>query len=358
MIDAFIIAIFAVFLAYQSSKEKKHSYCLLMAFILLTLFLSLGYYWGNDVTTYEEWYQSFVSSEVSWWDFSNYDSFTQHDYGFILINLLCKPFGFWGMRAIIFVFENAIIYNFVKKHVDKKYYWLAIFIYVFNPNFWVLGSSMMRQWLAMCIVLYGTEFLLKKRYVAFTLFVFIASSIHSSALICLSFIPLFNVQKKPTTTKVVFFISLIVLYWIFSPIFIGYVEFFLKAEELYLGYTETQGSFGITSVGRLLLYTVLLFYAVKTKQRDSFFNWIVMLYSLILPLLSLGELSSRLGYYFSLFTLGVYPLHMNNTQLPQKTRYIVIAIVCAYLIYSFIIFFQSPTYSRYFGTYHTIIGRV
>lgn len=358
MKEAFFTAFIAVLIAYVGSKGKRPSFSLLLSFIILTTFLSLGYYWGNDVQTYEDWYQGFVSSGVAWWDFSNYDSFTQHDYGFILLNLLCKPFGFWGMRAILFVFENAIIYNFVKRHVDKKYYWLAVFIYVFNPYFWVLGSSMTRQWLAMCIVLFGTDYLLREKYLYYILFVILASSVHITALICLLFIPLCVLHKNPSTNKVVLFIILIVFYWILSPVFIDYVELYLKTEEMFLSYTDIHGTVGVSSIGRLLIYTLLLFYSVKSKQRDNLFNWIIMLYCLVLPLLYLGELSSRLSLYFTLFTIAIYPLFMNNPKLPRKRKTIIVAIVCSYLVYNFVVFFQSPTYFKYFGVYRTIIGNL
>ena len=210
MINAFITALFAVFLAYLSRREKNHSYFLLLAFVLLTSFLSLGYYWGNDVPTYEEWFESIANSGVPWWDFSSYNTFYLHDYGFALFYLICKPLGFWGMRAVAFIIENAIIYRFIVKHVDRQYYWLAVFVYVFNPFFWALGSSMMRQWMAMCIVLYGADFLLEKKYIKYVVCVLIAASIHVSSMICLLLVPLSFLQQKPTKNRIVLFISVIV----------------------------------------------------------------------------------------------------------------------------------------------------
>lgn len=356
MIKAFITALLAVFLAFLSRREKNHSYFLLLAFVLLTSFLSLGYYWGNDVPTYEEWFESITNSGVPWWDFSSYDTFVLHDYGFVFIYLICKPLGFWGMRAVVFIIENAIVYRFIIKHVDRRWYWLAVFIYVFNPNFWALGSSMMRQWMAMCIVLYGADFLLEKKYIKYVVCVLIAASIHVSSLICMLLLPLSFLQQKTNIKRVVAFISIIVAYWILSPIFIDYVGLFLRAEELYMDYTDIHGSVGISNVGQLIIYTLLLYSSVKTKQRDGLFNWIVMLYSLILPLLSLGELSSRLGLYFTLFSIGIYPLYMGNPNIQKSQKTIIVTIVCAYLIYSFFVFFTSSTYNKYFGTYNTLIG--
>lgn len=358
MIQAFITAFFSVFLAYIGRREKNHSYFLLLSFVILTLFLSLGYYWGNDVVTYENWFEGFEKSSVSWWNFSQYDSFTQKEYGFIFVNLLFKPLGFWGMRAALFVIENAIIYSFIVKHVERRWYWLAVFIYVFNTNFWVLSSSMMRQWLAMCIVVLAVDFLLKKKYLLFTLFLVFAISIHFSAAVCLFIIPLLIFRKKASKVSIYIYGFFLALYYLLLPFVSDYIILYLKTEELYTDYLYEQDSMGISNVLFMLIYTIIMYYAVKTKQKDFFLAIIVMLFGLILPLPSLGELSARLGYYFTVFTIGTIPMFMNNTGINKNIRTWTIAFVCLYYIYMFVLFFQSPTWIKSYGTYQTIIGKL
>lgn len=358
MIPALVTAIIAVFLAYLDGRVKYHSYYLLFAFILLTVFLSLGYYWGSDVENYELWYKNFESSSFLWWDFSQYDIITNKEPGFVCINLLCKPIGYWGMRAVLFVIENTIIYSFIKKHVDKKWYWLAVFVYVFNPNYWVLSSSMMRQWLAMCVVLLGVIFLLRNQYIMFTLLVVLATSFHLTAIICLIILPLSFFQRKATKITIIVFFILLGLYYFLSPLFKDYIALYLKTEDLYMYSTQNKGSFGITSILLMTIYTIVLYYAVKTKQKNSILCWIVMLYGLVLPLLSLGELSSRLSYYFTICTIVTFPLFMGNTLIDKKVRMGVIGTVCLLYFYHFYIFFHGPTWSQSYGTYETLIDKI
>ena len=358
MIAAFVVAIIAVLLAFMCRREKQHSYLLLLSFVILTLFLSLGYYWGNDVVTYEKWFDSFENSGVSWWNFTQYDSFIQTEIGYICINLLCKPLGFWGMRALLFTIENAIIYAFIIRHVERRWYWLAVFIYVFNPNYWVLSSSMMRQWLAICVVMLSVEFLIRNKYIIFTLFVVLAFLFHLSAIICLILLPLSMFQKNATKKTIISFFIFLFFYYLLSPSFINYIGLYLQSEELYMGYTDTHGSFGISSVLIMFIYTIVLYYAVKTKQHDSLFSWIVMLYGLVLPLLSFGELSARLSYYFAIFTIGSFPLFIGNSEIRIQYRVWITAIVCMLYLYNFILFFQSPTWVDSYGTYQTIIGKL
>lgn len=359
MISAFFTALFAVFFAFIGRKEQNHSYYLLTSFIILTTFLSLGYYWGNDVVTYEIWYDSFVESGISWWDFSQYESFTQKEYGFICINLLLKPFGFWGMRAVLFILENLIVYWFIKTHVNRKWYWLAVFIYVFNPNFWVLSSSMMRQWLAICIALLSVTCLERRKFIPYILLTLIAFSIHFSALITLVFLPLSFLQKKNSKSSFAILVGCLIVFWILSPLFIDYVVLFLRTEDFYhLGYMDTHGGVGITSVIFLLINTFVLYCSVKYKQHNNLACWIVILAALVMPLVAYGELISRIGFYFSVFTIAAYPLFMENTKVDWQYKNAVLSIIVLYNLYMFFLFFNSPIWIKSFGTYKTLIGNL
>ena len=354
MIEAFTVATIAVFLAFLNRREKKHSRFLFLAFVLLTAFLSLGYYWGNDVAKYEERFEYYSNSGIALFDFSQYGFIALKELGFVFINLLCKPIGFWGMRAVLFILENAILYYFIVKHVDRKWYWLAVFVYVFNPNFWVLSSSMMRQWLAICIVVLATDFLLRNKKIAFVLLVLLASTVHITALICLGFLPLYAIQRKPSKNTIGLFLIVLLLYYLLSPIFIDSLATFLVEEDFYMGYTSQKGTVGITGIGRMVIYFALLYTAVGSEQKDKFLNYVVLLYGFVLPLLSFGELSSRLGFYFLIFTIAVYPLFMNNPKVKSVPKTVVVSIVCAYLLYLFNWFFHSPTYQSAFGNYTMI----
>lgn len=359
MIAALITSIIAVLLAYLGGSEKQHSFFLLTAFAILTTFLSLGYYWGSDVSTYELWFQEFENSGVSWWEFSQYDRFIQREVGYICINLLCKPLGFWGMRAVLFLIENIIIYWFIKTHVNKKWYWLAVFVYVFNPNFWVLSSSMMRQWLAICVVLLSVMHLEKKRIIPYILLTLLAFSIHFSALVTLVFVPLSILQKKNSMQSFFTLIAGLIVFWILSPLFIDYVVLFLKTEDFHqLGYMDTHGGVGISSVSFLLIYTFILYSSVKAKQQNNLACWIVILAALVMPLVAYGELISRIGFYFSVFTIAAYPLFMENTKVDRLAKNAVVLIIVLYEIYMFFLFFNSPIWIKSFGTYKTLIGNL
>lgn len=69
----------------------------------------------------------------------------------------------FSLVIVLTAFEISVYYWFIKKYIPKEWYWFAVFIYVFNPNFMLTQSSMMRQTLAMCIVLLSIPYIYKKR---------------------------------------------------------------------------------------------------------------------------------------------------------------------------------------------------
>ena len=351
MIEASITAVIAVLFAYFGGFEKKSHYWLLLAFLLLTTFLSLGYYWGNDVSRYEQRFEYYNKSGIDLFDVSQYGFIALKEMGYVFINILCKPLGFWGMRAVLFIIENAILYFFIVRHVERKWYWLAVFVYVFNPNFWVLSSSMMRQWLAICIIVFSVDFLLRKKYLIFSLFVVIASTIHVSSFVCMLFLPLAMVNRVSSKNSIATFVVVLLLYYVLSPVFIGYLADFLTKEEFYMGYTSRRGSVGIASVVHLFIYLYLFSVAVSTKQNDTLLNRIVLLYGFVLPLLSFGELSSRIGFYFTIFTIVIYPTFMNNKAANPLVKMTVVIVVCAYLLYLYFLFFNGQTYHEAYWNY-------
>lgn len=354
MIAAFFTAIVAIVLAYIGGFEKKHHYSLTLAFVLLTVFLSLGYYWGNDVEHYEERFLNYTSSGISPFNFSEYDIMARSEFGFVLINLLCKPIGFWGMRAILFSVENAIILYFIIKHVDKKWYWLAVFVYVFNPDFWVLSSSMMRQWLAICLCLLSADFLSRGKIIRYVLLVLLASTIHQTALVCFLFLPLYFVSRKASVGMVVAFVLGLLFLFVFSSYFRDYIELWINVGEVYSVYSNETTGVGITAIGRLIIFIILLYLAIKQHSREAFFNWMVLLYSITLPLLSYSQLASRIGLYFTIGTITVYPSFGSVIKVDKVYKHALLLVVCVYLLYMFYIFFNSPTYQSSFYNYRII----
>ena len=144
------------------------------------------------------------------------------------------------------------------------------------------------------------------------------------------------------------------IYFILSPLFISSLADFLTHEDLYLGYTFHQGKVGISALGRMAIFIILLYAALRINAKDKLINWIVLLYGFVLPLLNYGELSSRIGFYFTIFTIVAYPSFMNNSKINTQIKTVIIGMVCVYLLYMFFTFFTGMTYSESYNNYRMI----
>ena len=353
MIPAFFIALLAVIIALIGGTKKNYNHWLLVSFAILTVFLCLGYYWGSDVERYEQRFLYYADSGITAFDFSEYDYLSRSEFGFVFINLICKPLGYWGMRAVLFFLENAIIYYFIINHVDKKWYWLAVFVYVFNPYFWVLSSSMMRQWLAICLCLLSVEFLLRGKKLFYFITILIASTIHLTALVCLLYLPIYYIAKS-RSYNIVFTFLLVLFYFTFVLFFRDYLILFLNTEDIYTAYTDVTTGVGISSIARLLLYIYILYVAIKQQFKDRLLNWIVVLYALTLPLLSYSQLVSRIGLFFTSSTIATYPIFISQAKVGGLFKKALLVLVCSYLLYLFYVFFTGPTFYSSYYHYNTL----
>ena len=146
MITIAIFNIVFVLLAYLA-QYKGQAYLLKVSFVLIFLFLALRYDYGND-------YRSYLDEFVRLTSYSSldYTDETEHfEKGWLFLYFLFKPFGFFALVAVLAAFNCFIYYRLIKKYVLPNYYWLAVFIYVFNVGFMLTQLSSMRQTLAIGI---------------------------------------------------------------------------------------------------------------------------------------------------------------------------------------------------------------
>ena len=165
--------IIVVSMAYFARIEK-YRYLLAWAFALLAIVLGIRYGYGNDFFSYKYMFdhgypeQGFIEDVEPGW---------------LLLNILFKPLGFSAMVFFLTCIEHLMIYDLIRRYVSPNYYWLALFIYLFNPWFMLIGLSMMRQFLVQILGFYAMESVYKKKILHFAFIVLIAISIHKIALL-------------------------------------------------------------------------------------------------------------------------------------------------------------------------------
>lgn len=354
MVTVILLGIFAMFFAcLEDTGTYKHG--LKISFGLIFLFLALRYYYGNDYPAYLNLFREVGSTS----DFDFFDeSFLQVEGGWILLCWLCKPIGFFAMIIILAFFNCWVYYRFFKKYVPVKYYWLAMLMYVFGTEYMLIGSTAMRQNIAILLFLLSLDYLYNNKIIKYSACIILASIFHTSALILLSliFIRLVNIKIRLTSGLLIMssYILLFVLGKDLLPFINNFVSSYFGRYLIYQGDSAELGS-GIGLLLTSFLLSVVLYYSIFQNKENSFIIKIGIISFFFIPLSMLIMLSTRVGMYFQPALLAVYPVTLANIK-NTLFRTVIIAIILLLAIYNFVIFFQTPIFAKWFGTYQTILS--
>ena len=178
--------------AYAAKLKKKETvlgqeterYSLLFAiitFLPVFLFVSVGEI-RNDIWLYLSSFDrlSMSINEVfqNWW--------TNKGPGFTLIEVIIKQiFGNNrdAFRIVFALMQSIPLVLIYRKYSEDYVFSIFLFIAMGNYNGWMMNG--LRQFLAACIIFAATPLLIKKKIVPTLLIVFLAMTIHSSAMMML-----------------------------------------------------------------------------------------------------------------------------------------------------------------------------
>ena len=173
-------------------NKKENLYFIILAFIPIIIISGLrSPEIGVDT-------QQFVNAfnKIKYMSISDFSSL-RYEYGF---SFLCWALSKISSEPQILIFTTSLIINYsVAEFIYKnsKNVYLSTILYLIC-NFFFSNMNIMRQALAISIVLLGYEKLKNAQYLKFIGFVIIASQFHSSAILSLLYIPLkkFKFTKK------------------------------------------------------------------------------------------------------------------------------------------------------------------
>ncbi len=358
MIGTLIFNSIAVFFAWLESNGKcKHG--LKFSLFTIFIFLALRYDFGNDYMGYFEFFEDINSYKTL-----NLNLITVKgiEFGWIYLNRFFGLFGehgFFLMVAFLAGVTCYILYRFIKKYVPPKYYWFAIFMYVFDPYYMLVLSSAMRQQVAGIIFLRATDFIVDNKPLKYIIAIIVASLFHSSAIILLILLVFcfINSPIKPKVSLITAFI-LFLLYVIPSSFFAPAEAVVIKYAHFYEGYLYEEKSLklGLGWALTLFIYGVILFYIINDKSKLN--NKLFYLGISAMIFSSLGmvvPLASRYSFYFLALGLVVYPIVFIKIKNPIF-RLCVISSIIILTVYSFFGFFNTPVWVEKFYNYKTIFS--
>ena len=206
----------------------------------------------------------------------------------------------------------------------------------------------MRQYCAISIILFGYKLFLQRKYFRYFLIVFIASFIHSSALICL-ILPMVNFVKL---TKKIYYLYFIVIIGIvlFSNQFLSFSVHYLAPQyERYISSSMygLQSRLKIGSLLNLFIGLVLLicFYS-NYQEKNEIYTKLLKIFMIGLVFTAASVKFTQIGRISSYFTPTAFILISMCKK--NKLFYITLLTLFSYCI---IVNYFRPEWTGFFPYY-------
>lgn len=361
MVHSLIISFIAVLCAYLS-RYKSCKFGLEIAFLILIVFMGIRYEWGNDYSAYLQiFYNNTFTNEFSAEYLNDILSDENSEFGWKLINMLFKPFGFFFMVFILTTLEYWVLYTFIKKYVNVKYYWFAVFIFTFNSGLMLTGGSMMRQFLAMNIILLAFKYIINGNFTKYLFCVILSSSIHTSSLLLVPFYFIRFIPQFFSSKSYGLIILFSFIYQKLLPIlFISFLTLILSIPifsryDVYSDNNSLNSGFGLG----VLYYYIVFFIALKSGRYlpRKIYLLVIMgsLYVIFIPFTNIIPLIGRIGYYFTYFSTLSLPILIEK--MPSKWGRIILAsFSIVFILKLWISFFYSETWKDSMMEYKSIFS--
>ncbi len=353
MIITIFLGFFSILFAYLA-KFEQGKWGLKVSFILIFVFISLRYNFGNDYNEYLKIFNSLSNSKTIDIEFL---FFQFYEPGWIFLNWIFKDLGFFIMNIFLAFFSCLIYYRFIKKYITKEYYWLSLFIYIFFPGFLLIQSSAMRQSVALMLFLFSIDYINKKYIWRYFITIIFAGMFHYSALLLLPayFLVFFNKKIRLILGSVLFltYLSLFVFGEKLAPLFQTLMLNITDKYESYQDQGNVNSGFGF--IYFTLLFIIVLLHDHKQIKEVALLFKIAILSFFIIPLGLIIEMSGRFAMYFSPATIVVYPNILASMK-NAYVKYFFISILMVFTLYQFLMFFYSKNYNQFYFEYHTIFS--
>lgn len=176
-----LVIIALIILSYQYDYLKKTNHKKMWYFIMLLVFIliaGLRYRLGVDSIRYERGFTFYPSLS----ELTSYDLFlSSHQPLYMLLSATARSISeeFWVLQMLHSILVNVVVFRFLRLNT-KNIFISILFYFIFLYNSYLF--EVMRESCAVCMLLLGWEFLKKDNWKTFTIFIFLATLFHISAL--------------------------------------------------------------------------------------------------------------------------------------------------------------------------------
>lgn len=346
------VSLVVIFLTYLESKALLKN-GMLAGFVILTAVMGVRFEYGNDYVSYA---QKFIYDGNMLFKFSDLADGTVKDPVWFLLNRLFHPLGFQVFVVFLTMINSMAYYHLVKTSLPKSLWVFGMFVYLFTNSFFPMQLSMMRQALAMALIIFAVLYILeKKRFVPLLLLV-VSAGVHSSAIVCIPFILLLYLdftKRKPLV--ICGFLALFLLFFAAKDFIFSLMSTTLnsfdsleKYDEKYLLGDKYEASAAKSFLGlALYLFPViinLIYLGACKDERKIKYLVLYLLGSFIFLTNEIIPMVGRLAWYFTIFSIVAFPLSFTSIRI-------------RYVRYAFVFLFVLVTMTEYNDFFHALNWR-
>lgn len=368
-----LIALWAALLKNSNYSYKRKKRFMVLAFGLLILIAVLrSPSVGRDLAGhYAQNYQNIAS--LSWNQLSDFSTLSGYEIGYVV---LCKTLSLISNNVqwfitVVSIFVYYVTARFILKNSEDVV--LSTFIEIFSCSYYMY-LNILRQSLAVSIVLLGYEFLKNKeikrfkRYLIFALFVVVATTFHQSAIISLVFI-LFDTLRFERRHIILASVVVMGFYFLYDKLY-AFTLMVVGNSDRYATYLSTAE--GVGSIDWISMINIALTFGafvlgyitlvwnkkrnlnITDKNNKEFViehENSVLMYACLMAgtfrlLTSQMNILNRATYYFLPFIFILYPTAVNSSG-----RYRKLVKCCLYIAYfAYFCIITTKVAGEYYGT--------
>lgn len=341
----FIIVLGVIFNSKNTKSNKNKKIFLILSFFILTFIAAFRSY--NVGVDTKQYYHAFI--KTIYLDFSNLN-LLRYEFGF---SLLCKILSNINNNPQILIIVSSIFINFaVAKFIYKNstnVYISTIMYIVFN--FFFAYMNIMRQAIAIAILLIGYEKLKEKKYIKYSLYIFIATLFHGSSVLALLLIPISKMKYNKRNLLIVF-ISVFLCFIFGKNIFLLIARLSPRLFEYVGGSFDAENYFGALIESSIYFVTFIfgLYCLSANKLKNEYLKFkdninlntkIVAMALIISVMVMRVSIFNRFLPLFSIYLIIWIPDFLSCVSNKNRTFYTTLLLIF-YIAYFCIVMIYRP----------------
>ncbi len=301
-----IIVLYFLTHIQKTNRQFNDKVFLIISFIILFILVALRETnIGNDTIEYIKLFENCAKYK---WDLLNTSS--RFEAGYTIFNIILSYISSSTrfFMIIMSLIVNYSVYKFLKS--NSKNYLFSIIIYI-NLLFFYQSMTMIRQCLAMSIILLAFKYVKEKQLFKYILMVILASCFHITAIVGILIYPIYHLKinkKRILLLTIATIIISILLEWILPSISVITNRF---------NYYDLQvGEAKLANIILFLIYLVFTVFAAfivinNNKKKDNssndFYIYVFIISAILYAISINAPILARIGHYIAIYSIIAIP---------------------------------------------------